>query len=135
MSQQDLAERSGLSVRTLSDLERGRTRFPYRDSLARLADALGLRGPARTDFIAAAGRRLERAEAANAAGGGENEPSGSGRIVLRQSPPTAIEQLAHALHAKPVPNPRDLGADIWESDAELAAFLAGLRAARTAPLG
>jgi transcriptional regulator with XRE-family HTH domain len=64
MSQQDLAERSGLSVRAVSDLERGRTRFPYQDSVARLADALGLRGPARTDFIAAAGRRVGRAEAA-----------------------------------------------------------------------
>jgi transcriptional regulator with XRE-family HTH domain len=69
MSQQDLAERSGLSVRAVSDLERGRTRFPYQDSLARLADALGLRGPARTEFIAAAGRRVGRAEAAKAAGG------------------------------------------------------------------
>jgi transcriptional regulator with XRE-family HTH domain len=64
MSQQDLAERSGLSVRALSDLERGRTRFPYQDSLARLADALGLRGPARTDFIAAAGRRVGGGETA-----------------------------------------------------------------------
>ena len=44
MSQQDLAELSGLSVRAVGDLERGRTRFPYQDSLARLADALGLRG-------------------------------------------------------------------------------------------
>jgi transcriptional regulator with XRE-family HTH domain len=135
MSQQELAERSGLSVRTLSDLERGRTRFPYQNSLARLADALGLRGPARTEFITAAGRRLVRAEAADAAGSGESGSSGSGRIVLRQLPPAAIEHLADTLHAQPVPDPGDLGDDIWESDAELAAFLAGLRAARTAPLG
>jgi transcriptional regulator with XRE-family HTH domain len=66
MSQQELAERSGLSVRTVSDLERGRTRFPYQDSLQ---------------------------------------------------------------------DPGELGDDIWESGAELTAFLAGLRAARTASLG
>jgi len=34
-----------------------------------------------------------------------------------------------------VPDPGELGDDIWESDAELAAFLADLRAARPVPLG
>jgi transcriptional regulator with XRE-family HTH domain len=135
LSQQELAERSGLSVRAISDLERGRTRFPYQDSLARLAGALGLRGPARTEFIATAGRRLAWAEAANTAGSGDNGSSGSGRIVLRQLPPAAIEHLAHAQHAQHAPDPGELGDDIWESDAELAAFLADLRAARSAPLG
>ena len=36
---------------------------------------------------------------------------------------------------QPVPDPGELGGDIWESDAELAAFLADLRAARPVPLG
>ena len=40
LSQEELAERSGLSVRTISNLERGRARWPYRDTLRRLADAL-----------------------------------------------------------------------------------------------
>ncbi|MGD0701156.1 MAG: tetratricopeptide repeat protein [Trebonia sp.] len=57
-SQQELAEQSGLAVRTISDLERGRTRWPYPDSLHRLADALGLSGTGRAEFTAAAGRRL-----------------------------------------------------------------------------
>ena len=136
MSQQELAERSGLSVRTISDLERGRTRFPYQDSVVRLTDALGLRGLARKEFIAIAGRRLARAEAADAAAGnGANGSSGSDRIILRPLPPAAIEDLAHAQHAQPVHDPGELGDDIWESDAELAAFLADLRAARTASLG
>jgi tetratricopeptide (TPR) repeat protein len=60
LSQEELAERSGLSVRAISDLERGRTRWPYRDSLHRLADALGLRDAARAGFLGAAGRRLGR---------------------------------------------------------------------------
>jgi tetratricopeptide (TPR) repeat protein/transcriptional regulator with XRE-family HTH domain len=58
LSQQDLAERSGLSIRAISNLERGRTRWPYQDSVRRLADALELRGAARAEFIAAAGRRV-----------------------------------------------------------------------------
>jgi transcriptional regulator with XRE-family HTH domain len=111
MSQQELAERSGLSVRAISDLERGRTRFPYQDSLGRLADALGLRGPSRTEFTAATSRRLA--------------PPGA----------AAIEELARTLRAQPVPDPGELGDDIWESDAELTAFLADLRAPRPAPLG
>ena len=58
LSQQELAERSGLSIRAISKLESGRTRWPYPDSVDRLADALGLRDAERAEFIAAAGRRL-----------------------------------------------------------------------------
>src|SRR5437870_3518873 len=42
LTQEELAERAGLSVRGLSDLERGVRRFPYPDTLARLADVLEL---------------------------------------------------------------------------------------------
>lgn len=45
-----------------------------------------------------------------------------------------IEDLAWAQHAEPVADPVELAADIWESDAELAAFLADLRASRNASL-
>ena len=45
-----------------------------------------------------------------------------------------IEDLAWAQHAEPVADPGELAADIWESDAELAAFLADLRASRNASL-
>jgi transcriptional regulator with XRE-family HTH domain len=120
LSQQELAERSGLSVRAISDLERGRTRFPYQDSLARLADALALGGPARTEFITSASRRLAPADAGT---------------VLRQLPPEPIEDLARAQHARPVHDPVELGDDIWESDDELAEFLADLRLIRTHALG
>jgi tetratricopeptide (TPR) repeat protein/transcriptional regulator with XRE-family HTH domain len=58
MSQQELAERSGLSIRTIGNLERGASKWPYQDSLHRLADALELRDEARAAFLAAAGRRL-----------------------------------------------------------------------------
>ena len=46
-----------------------------------------------------------------------------------------IEDLARAQHAGPVADPGgELAADIWESDAELEAFLADLRASRNASL-
>jgi tetratricopeptide (TPR) repeat protein len=51
LTQEELAERSGVSVRALSDIERGRTTRPYRDSVERLADALRLSGPARQHFL------------------------------------------------------------------------------------
>jgi tetratricopeptide (TPR) repeat protein/transcriptional regulator with XRE-family HTH domain len=68
LSQEELAERSGLSVRAIGGLERGGTRRPHPDSLHRLADALGLREAARAEFIAAAGRRLASGPAAASAG-------------------------------------------------------------------
>lgn len=51
LTQEELAERAGLSVRAISDIERGRTARPYRHSLRVLADALGLTGMAREVFI------------------------------------------------------------------------------------
>ena len=66
LSQQELSEASGMSVRAISNLERGRTRWPYPGSLSRLADGLRLRDRARAEFISAAGRRLVNAPAARA---------------------------------------------------------------------
>ncbi len=51
LSREALAERSGLGVRAISDMDRGRTRRPHPDSVRRLADALELRGQARAEFF------------------------------------------------------------------------------------
>lgn len=83
LSQEELAERSGLSVRAIRDLERGRTRWPYRDSVHRLADALDLRDTARAEFIAAAGRRPVRGAAVRPTGGVTRTDGG---VVPRQLP-------------------------------------------------
>ena len=54
LTQEELAERAHLSVRGISDLERGARRAPRSDTLALLIDALGLVGSGRTEFEAAA---------------------------------------------------------------------------------
>jgi class 3 adenylate cyclase len=53
----ELAERSNLSVRGLSDLERGINRSPRRETLLALANVFGLDGEERRHFVAAARRR------------------------------------------------------------------------------
>jgi predicted ATPase/DNA-binding XRE family transcriptional regulator len=58
LTQEALAERAGVSVRAVSDLERGARRHPYRETASLLANALGLTGNARTGLLAAARRPL-----------------------------------------------------------------------------
>ena len=54
LTQEELAEAAGLSPRSVSDLERGINRTAHKDTAVLLADALGLAGPARELFVAAA---------------------------------------------------------------------------------
>ncbi len=54
LTQEELAERAGLSRRGISDLERGVRTHPYRETARLLADGLGLEGPQRSAFLAAA---------------------------------------------------------------------------------
>src|SRR5215471_10856722 len=56
LSQDDLADRTGLSVAAISAMERGLTRWPYRDTISRLAEAMHLPATER-DALAAAGQR------------------------------------------------------------------------------
>jgi tetratricopeptide (TPR) repeat protein/transcriptional regulator with XRE-family HTH domain len=84
LSQQELAERSGLSIRAISNLERARTRRPHPDTLSRLADALRLDDKARRELAAAAGRRLART--VTAAPEDKLPPQGAGLVVPQQLP-------------------------------------------------
>ena len=54
LTQEELAERSGLSVRAISNIERGRTAGPYSRSVRMLADALSLPDHAREQLLQAA---------------------------------------------------------------------------------
>ncbi len=62
LTQEELAEAAGLSPRSVSDLERGIHRSAHKDTAVLLADALGLTGPARDRFVAAARGRALAAE-------------------------------------------------------------------------
>ena len=62
LTQEELAEAAGLSPRSVSDLERGVNRTAHKDTAELLAGALGLAGPARAVFVAAARGRAPAAE-------------------------------------------------------------------------
>src|SRR5215472_8853998 len=84
LTQEDLAERSGVSVRAIADLERGRTRRPYPSSVRALARALGLPDTAGAHLIA-----RYRAESGAAAGrtdqeGAQEAAGAAGVTVPRQ---------------------------------------------------
>jgi tetratricopeptide (TPR) repeat protein/transcriptional regulator with XRE-family HTH domain len=65
LTQRELASAANLSVRAVSDLERGIATVPHRDTVRLLADALRLTGPTRADFEAVArGRAAPGAAAA-----------------------------------------------------------------------
>jgi transcriptional regulator with XRE-family HTH domain len=54
MTQEELAEKAGLSPRSISDLERGISRTARKDTADLLAGALSIGGSVRTAFVAAA---------------------------------------------------------------------------------
>jgi WD40 repeat protein/transcriptional regulator with XRE-family HTH domain len=69
LTQEGLAEAAGLSPRAVSDLERGIHRTARKDTAVLLAGALGLDGPARELFVAAALGRAPAADVLAASGG------------------------------------------------------------------
>jgi transcriptional regulator with XRE-family HTH domain len=71
LTQEELAERAGLSGRGVQDLERGLRRSPYPDTTRRLAEALQLTPQDRARFRAAAEPRMRPRSA--------SEPPGSRR--------------------------------------------------------
>lgn len=105
LSQEALADRAGLSVRAISDLERGARRTPRPETVTLLASALGLSPADRAALIAPV---LRRRLAANA-------PSAAPRPEVAPAPATAL----------PHPAPR---ADLVGREREIAAVLDLLRA-------
>ena len=83
LTQEELAEASGVRPRTLSDLERGVATTPQRETIRRLADALHLTGLARAQFEAVA--RGREVPAAARAGGWRQRP-GRCRAMLPRLP-------------------------------------------------
>ena len=62
LTQEELAEEAGLSLRTIQDLERGRHRTAHKPTAQRLADGLSLTGPAHPLFVRAATGRSPAAD-------------------------------------------------------------------------
>jgi transcriptional regulator with XRE-family HTH domain/tetratricopeptide (TPR) repeat protein len=86
LSQEDLAERSGLSVRAVSDMERGRTTRPFSRSTRVLADALSLTGASREEFFAAATGAAPRDGSRPSPVTGAGDSSSGWSILPRQLP-------------------------------------------------
>src|ERR671937_1983045 len=78
LSQEELAERAGLSARTVGDLERGGSHAPRKDTIELLAQALALGAPERA-ALAEAARRLSPAAAARPTSAGTFSPPLVGR--------------------------------------------------------
>ena len=83
LTQEDLAERSRVSVRAIADLERGRTRKPYPSSVRALVRALGLPEEDGDRLVAVyrAGRapgQAGTAQAGTAQGDGDGDRDGQG---------------------------------------------------------
>jgi tetratricopeptide (TPR) repeat protein/transcriptional regulator with XRE-family HTH domain len=62
LTQEELAEATGLSPRSISDLERGISRTAHKNTGVALADALNLPGPVRELFVAAARGKVRAAD-------------------------------------------------------------------------
>ena len=75
LTQEELAEVAGLSPRSVSDLERGINRTARLDTTRLLADALGLAGPVRVAFVAAARGEAQAAQVLAARRGEASGPS------------------------------------------------------------
>jgi tetratricopeptide (TPR) repeat protein/transcriptional regulator with XRE-family HTH domain len=115
LSQEELSELSGLSVRAIINIERGKTARPYRDSVRALADALDLPGPQREQLIAASRRFADSSPASG--------PEASG-IAVGAPPPAAASQGLSPGSASPV-IPRELPAAVGHftgREAELTAL-------------
>src|SRR5580704_16897253 len=69
LTQEELAKAAGLSPRSVSDLERGINRTARKDTAELLAGALGLAGPVRAVFVAAARGRAPAAQVLTAVRG------------------------------------------------------------------
>jgi transcriptional regulator with XRE-family HTH domain len=83
LTQEELAERARMSVRALRDLERGRTRYPHRTSVRRLAVALELTDEDRDTFERTSPRSFGPTTPPPAAW---EPPAVSGSIVLNRVP-------------------------------------------------
>jgi DNA-binding XRE family transcriptional regulator len=97
LTQEELAERAGLSGRGVQDLERGVRRSPHPATTRRLADALGLADTERSALFSAVGRKLADGPGAELNGVGRRTP----RRTASASQPVEVVMCCTA-HDRPV---------------------------------
>jgi predicted ATPase/class 3 adenylate cyclase/transcriptional regulator with XRE-family HTH domain len=113
LTQEELAERAGLSRRGINDLERGARLLPRKDTVTLLADALRLGGDDRSAFFATARRPIPvsgpsgstAVSAISVAPADASEPADLVRFVLNASPvpeapPAALPTAVPVQHAR-----------------------------------
>jgi tetratricopeptide (TPR) repeat protein/DNA-binding XRE family transcriptional regulator len=92
LSQEELAQRSGLSVRAISNIERGLTASPYSRSVRMLAEALALPDQQARELLRQSARSRTDGEGPDSAAGPPGgRPPGPPVIVPRQLPAPAAD--------------------------------------------
>lgn len=93
LTQEELAERAGLTAKAISDLERGRRRHPYPHTVRSLADALGLSEEERGSLFAAVPKRGDAGPAAPSAVPEPTLPSPPTLLVGRERELAGVRNL------------------------------------------
>jgi tetratricopeptide (TPR) repeat protein/transcriptional regulator with XRE-family HTH domain len=90
LTQEELAERSGISVRSIADAESGRTARPHRKSVQLIAAALRLAGPQQAAFYAAGRGPMIDAEHRLPAAQAATSPDGRAAATVPRQLPAAV---------------------------------------------
>jgi tetratricopeptide (TPR) repeat protein/transcriptional regulator with XRE-family HTH domain len=91
MTQEELAETSGLSTRAIANMERGRSRRPYRRNVLAVADALRLSAPQRELLV-----RESRSVPAASVPADSESGTAAAASVARQLPPAVSHFVGRA---------------------------------------
>ncbi|MEU4209600.1 helix-turn-helix domain-containing protein [Streptomyces sp. NPDC026206] len=100
MTQETLAARAGVGVRTIRGLETGERADPRVTTVRLLADALGLRPAEREELLGAAVRRTGHEIQPEDSAGHIEPVTGQPASVLHETLADVAEQLAHAVAAR-----------------------------------
>ena len=93
LTQETLAERAGVSVRAISDLERGARSHPYRQTANVLAEALGLAANERTALLMAARHPVRQDQRTTRTASGSRWPTPMTRLIGRDTERREIARL------------------------------------------